>query len=53
MSDASVAIEILLVVEAYVADERSLEAQRYAAGQTRALIVVYDELAFGVLWSLM
>ena len=48
MSDASVAIEILLVVESYVADERFLEAQRYAARQTRALIVVHDELAFGV-----
>ena len=48
MSDASVAIEILLVVESDVAYERFLEAQRYAARQTRALIVVHDELAFGV-----
>ena len=48
MSDASVAIEILLVVESYVANERFLEAQRYAARQTRALIVVHDEFALRV-----
>ena len=48
MSDASVAIKILLVVESYVANERFLEAQRYAARKARALIVVHDELAFGV-----
>ena len=48
MSYAAVAIEILLVVETYVADERLLQTQRHAAGQSRALIVVHDEFALRV-----